>query len=140
MASSEDNALILIVEDTDHDFDILVRAMRKAGIENEVMRCKDGQEALDYLANERTTDKKPGFIFLDLNMPKIDGREVLRKIKADDALRSIPVVILTSSEKESDIEQCYDLGANTFVPKPMGLSDFVATVESIKSFWFHSPE
>jgi len=133
---SQDSQLILIVEDTDHDFDILVRAMRKAGIENDVERCKDGQEALDYLDNEGDDFKKPGFIFLDLNMPNIDGREVLKKIKSDEQLKAIPVAILTSSEKESDIEQCYDLGANTFVPNPMGLNDFVTTVESIKSFWF----
>lgn len=125
---------ILIVEDSDHDYDILTRAIRKAGIEDHVIRAEDGDKAFDILLDDKAV--KPDFVFLDLNMPGTDGREVLKRIKSDEKLRMIPVVVLTSSEKESDIEVCYDLGANTFVPKPIGLDDFVVTVESIKSFWF----
>ncbi len=136
---SEVKKLIMIVEDSHHDYDLLKRAIDKTGFDCDVIRFESGDDAIAYLQNSNNNNDEqpqPDFIFLDLNMPGLDGRDVLKKIKENDNISKIPVAILTSSEKESDIEKCYELGANTFIPKPMGLDNFIITVESIKAFWF----
>jgi two-component system response regulator len=131
---------ILLVEDSPEDFEATVRALRKAGLANPIVRCEDGDEALDYLHRRgRYTEanaSRPGIVLLDLNLPGTDGREVLGEIKGDVSLRSIPVVILTTSTDERDVERCYASGANSYVKKPVDLDGFMRAIQRLKEFWF----
>ena len=117
---------ILLVEDSPEDYEVTVRAFRKANLVNPVFRCQDGEEALDYLYQRgRYADPeqapRPGLILLDLNLPGTDGREVLAQVKSDAQLRTIPVIVLTTSADERDIEGCYRAGANSYIQKPVSL-------------------
>jgi two-component system response regulator len=131
---------ILLVEDSPEDFEATVRALRKAGLANPIVRCEDGDEALDYLHRRgRYTEanaSRPGIVLLDLNLPGTDGRDVLAEIKGDASLRSIPVVILTTSTDERDVERCYASGANSYVKKPVDLDGFMRAIQRLKEFWF----
>ncbi len=132
---------ILLIEDSPEDYEATLRALRKAGLANPIFRCEDGDEALDYLHRRgRYSDPavapRPGIILLDLNLPGTDGREVLDDIKGDDALRSIPVVVLTTSTDERDVERCYQAGANSYIKKPVDLEGFLRAVQRLKDFWF----
>lgn len=123
---------ILLVEDNAHDAELTITAFREAGLANEVHLMQDGAQALDFLMQRKV---RPIVILLDLKMPKIDGREVLRRIKEDADLRTIPVVVLTSSREESDLLQSYELGANAFVVKPVDFREFLETVARVGCFW-----
>jgi CheY-like chemotaxis protein len=132
---------ILLVEDSPEDFEVTVRALRKAGLANPIFRCEDGDEALDFLSRRgRFADPeaapRPGIILLDLNLPGTDGREVLAAVKADPALRPIPVVVLTTSTDERDIDRCYQAGANSYVNKPVDLEGFMRAIQGLKDYWF----
>lgn len=133
---------ILIVDDSDDDFDATVRALTKdTNLKNPIRRCEDGRESLDYLFRRgrysgSDAAPRPGIIMLDLNMPGIDGREVLEEIKGDPQLRSIPTIVMTNSNDERDIEECYDIGANTFIRKPLDLTGFFAAMARLKEYWF----
>jgi CheY-like chemotaxis protein len=131
---------ILVVEDSDDDFVAAERAFAKAGLTNPVARCSDGDAALDYLFRRNeyadpARSPRPGLILLDLNLPATDGREVLCVIKADANLRKIPVVVLTTSDAERDIEECYAAGANSYIQKSIELSRFVDAVARLKDYW-----
>ena len=133
---------ILIVEDSDDDYMATVRAFKKANIVNPVKRCTNGDQAIDYLLQRgefTDPDKapRPNIILLDLNLPGTDGREVLRKIKADPKLQKIPVIVLTTSNAEQDIEQCYAAGANSYVQKPVDLVGFIQSVARLTDYWFN---
>jgi two-component system, response regulator len=137
----EPHQLILLVEDSPEEHETTVRALRKAGLANPIFRCEDGDEALDFLRRRGKyagppKAPRPGIILLDLNLPGTDGREVLAEIKADDALRSIPVVILTTSTDERDVERCYRVGANSYIKKPVDLDGFMRAIQRLKEFWF----
>jgi CheY-like chemotaxis protein len=132
---------ILLVEDSPEDFDITVRAFRKSNLTNPIFRCADGDEALDFLHRRGNfTDAakapRPAFILLDLNLPGTDGREVLANIKKTDHLKEIPVIILTSSGSEHDVESCFLAGANSFMQKPLGVVNFFQAVQRLKDYWF----
>lgn len=131
---------ILLVEDNEDDFEAASRSLRKNHFINPVRWCKNGQEGLDYLRHEGayagSTAPMPGLILLDLNMPGIDGRGMLRTIKQDAKLCSIPVVILTTSSDSRDVEQCYQLGANTYIQKPVSFEGLVEAVRTMKEYWF----
>lgn len=130
---------ILIVEDSPVDYEIATRALRKADFANSIHRCEDGEEALDFLRGDNDVVREkgnPSLILLDLNLPGTDGREVLQHIKADDNTAHIPVVILTTSNNETDIEICYGQGANSYVKKPTSPDDYVEMAKILKSFWF----
>lgn len=132
---------ILLVEDSPEDFEATVRALRRAGLANPIARCEDGDDALDYLYQRGQyatpgSAPRPGIILLDLNLPGTDGREVLAELKADDALRSIPVVILTTSTDERDVTRCYSAGANSYIKKPVDLDSFMLAIQRLKEFWF----
>jgi CheY-like chemotaxis protein len=128
---------ILLVEDNPGDVRLTIEALREARVANQLSVAVDGHEALAFLRREgRYADApRPDLILLDLNLPKKDGREVLAEIKADPALRRIPVVVLTTSEAEQDIVRSYDLHANCYITKPVDLEAFIQVVRSIEGFW-----
>ena len=134
----DENKIILIVEDSDDDYYATVRAFKKEGnLFNPIKRCEDGSEALDYLNSEWSSETpKPAIILLDLNLPGIDGRRVLQHIKATPSLANIPVIVLTTSNDERDIAECYTLGANTYIQKPVNLDSFFNAIKKLKEYWF----
>lgn len=141
MTAAMQNQLILIVEDNNEDFETTKRALRQAGLRNNPRRCEDGDEALAYLHRsgkytDPRTSPRPDIILLDLNLPGTDGREVLREIKTDERLRTIPVIVLTTSEDQRDIQYCYNSGANSYLHKQVDLTGFFAAIKRLKDYWF----
>jgi len=128
-------APILLVEDNPNDIEITRRALEKGQVKNQLTIARDGQEALDILFGGGGQTPLPGLILLDLNLPKVDGREVLSRIKTDPELRRIPVIVLTTSTREEDIVRRYDLGVNTFISKPVRFEDFIKVVTAIQEYW-----
>jgi two-component system, response regulator len=133
------NKIVLLIEDNPSDEALTLRALRKNNIGNDVVVVRDGAEALDYLLGRRSdpADARamPQLILLDLNLPKIDGLEVLRRIRADERTKLLPVVILTSSGEEQDIVRGYGLGANAYVRKPVDFIQFADAVLQLGLFW-----
>lgn len=132
---------ILLVEDSTDDYDAAMRSFKAAHLDNPVHWCKSGKEALDYLKHEGTyaqapAGAKPALVLLDLNMPGIDGRKVLAIAKQDPALKKIPIVVLTTSSDERDVTQCYELGASTYIQKPVDFDGLIGAVNRIKDYWF----
>jgi two-component system, response regulator len=128
------NQLILIVEDSHDDYEATKRAFAKTNLRNQIHRAESGEGALAFLQAENA--QKPGIILLDLNMPGLDGRKTLEIIKKTEALRNIPVVILTTSNDERDVKACYDLGANTYIQKPVDFDGLIAAIQRLKEYWF----
>ncbi len=131
---------ILLVEDNMDDAELAIRALRKSNIANNLIHLKDGAEALDFLFGrgnyaERNTNNKPKVVLLDLKMPRVDGIEVLRQIKANEDTKTIPVVVLTSSKENPDVEQAYLLGANSYMVKPVEFENFRTAVAEIGMYW-----
>ena len=131
---------ILLVEDNPDDLEMSLHALRKAKIANRVQVARDGQEALDFIFCEgdfagRKLENGPKVILLDLKLPKVDGLEVLKRIKGDPLTRKIPVVILTSSKEQKDVIESYDLGTNSYIVKPVSLDQFVAAVQNMGMYW-----
>ena len=140
MMVASDAKCILLVEDDQDDAALAMRALTANRIANEIVHVKDGAEARDYLigvgafAGRDTTDC-PQLVLLDLKLPKIDGLDVLRRMRADDRTRLIPVVILTSSDAEEDLLRSYELGANSFVRKPVDFDHFIDAVRELSVYW-----
>ncbi|TGK62222.1 response regulator [Leptospira wolffii] len=135
-----DNYDILYAEDNPNDAELTLRGFKKHNLVNQVFHVKDGAEALEFLFcrgryKDRTGPEKPLFVLLDLKMPKVDGLEVLREIKADDKLRTVPVVMLTSSAEEKDIVESYKLGVNSYIIKPVEFEKLITTVTEIGQYW-----
>ena len=131
---------ILLVEDNPDDLEMSLHALRKAKIANRIQVARDGQEALDFIFCEgdfagRKLENGPKVILLDLKLPKVDGLEVLKRIKSDPLTRKIPVVILTSSKEQNDVIESYDLGTNSYIVKPVSLDQFVAAVQNMGMYW-----
>jgi CheY-like chemotaxis protein len=131
---------ILLVEDNQSDAELCIRALRKNNLANKLVWVKDGVEALDFFfatgAYARLDEANtPRIILLDLRLPKVDGMEVLRTIKRDEQTRAIPVVVLTSSRDDKDVAECYQLGVNSFINKPVGFEEFVKTVSGLGVYW-----
>jgi CheY-like chemotaxis protein len=128
---------ILLVEDNPGDVRLTREALKEAKVRNNLHVVEDGEAAMAYLhkVNGNADSPRPDLILLDLNLPKKDGREVLEEIKADDKLKRIPVVVLTTSQAEEDIVRTYDLHANCYVTKPVDLDQFINIVKSIEDFW-----
>ena len=139
---------ILLVEDNADHAALTMRALRDGNMLNEIFWVKDGQEAVDFLDRDGryaspAATPRPGLILLDIRLPKLDGHEVLRQIKSDAHLRTIPVVMLTTSERDDEIQKCYEAGVNSYVSKPVKFSDFAQTIKSLKLYWImvnHLPD
>ena len=138
MSAKKSKQPILIIEDSDDDFEATERAFIRVGnLANPLVRCIDGSEALQFLQTTLDSNKDmPGIILLDLNLPGLDGRDVLREIKSNSKLKNIPVVILTTSDDERDIASCYEAGANTYIRKPVNIEGFFEAVQKLKDYWF----
>jgi CheY-like chemotaxis protein len=130
---------ILLVEDSETDAEMTLRALAKGNVANKIMWVKDGVEALEFIectgAYSQRPKHNPRLILLDIKMPRLDGIEVLRRLKSDDSTRMIPVVILTSSAEERDVVETYRLGVNSFLVKPVDFKEFVEVVSHTGLFW-----
>lgn len=131
----------MIVEDSPEDLEATLRAFRKASLGNPIIHFSDGDEALDFLHRrgpyqDPANSPRPGIILLDLNLPGTDGRDILADIKGDFDLKIIPVIVLTTSSAEQDIQDCYRAGANSFILKPVDLNKFMESIQRLKDFWF----
>ena len=138
---TENNAVeILIVEDTPQDLELTMRALRKANVTNRIQVARDGAEAIEFIFGEgvhagRKIENAPKVILLDLKLPKIDGIEVLRRIKGDPRTKTIPVVVLTSSREQKDVVESYRLGVNSYIVKPVNFERFVSAVQELGMYW-----
>ena len=130
---------ILLVEDSDADAELILRALRKGNIVNRVVRVRDGVEALDFVFREGTYKDRHGeqlrLILLDQKMPRLSGLDVLRRLKADDKAKQIPVVVLTSSAEEQDVAESYKLGVNSYLVKPVAFADFTDVITHTGLYW-----
>jgi CheY-like chemotaxis protein len=135
------NQPILLVEDSPEDSEATQRAFRKSGLKNPILHCADGDEALDFLHRrgrfaDPASSPRPGIILLDLNLPGTDGRQVLEEIKSTEALKQIPVIVLTTSNDERDVTACYRAGANSYVQKPVDMNGFMRAIARLNDYWF----
>jgi two-component system, response regulator len=131
---------VLLVEDNPDDTELTVHALREGHKGIHLLHLKDGVEALDFIFDKKTGVNQKGhngfrLILLDLKLPRLDGLEVLRKIRADERTRTLPVVILTSSREKRDIAEAYKLGVNSYVVKPVGFDNYVKTISSLAAYW-----
>ncbi len=131
---------ILLVEDNPDHAELTLRALKDGNMLNGVFWVKDGAEALEFLFHSGRyaapgSAPRPGLILLDLHLPKVDGHEVLRRVKTDPDLHTIPVVMLTTSAQDDEVSRCYEAGANSYVCKPVTFGDFVASVKTVKLYW-----
>jgi len=138
---SDPDQPILLVEDSPEDFEATVRSFKRAGVANTICHCQDGEEALDFLFHrgkyvDPESAPRPAIILLDLNMPGIDGRDVLAQIKQDKSLGLIPVIVLTTSSDVRDIDSCYNDGANSYIQKPVDLPKFIEAIQRLSEYWF----
>lgn len=141
MIELQDIAEILLIEDNPNDVELTLRALKKNRLSNKIMVLSDGEEALDYFfpkdskASQARNLKKLRLILLDLKLPKVDGLEVLRKLKSDSLTAHIPIVVLTSSREDKDLTETYKLGANSFITKPVDFANFTDAIREIGMYW-----
>lgn len=131
---------ILLVEDNPNDAELALRALKKNNLANKIHLVKDGAEALEFIFAtgtyaDRNMGNKPKVIFLDLKLPKVDGLEVLRKVKSDERTRTIPIVVLTSSHEERDVVESYKFGVNSYIVKPVDFDKFIHAVAELGMYW-----
>lgn len=136
---------LLLIEDQPSDAELALRALRELGLSKRIHLVEDGAEALDFVFGrddytDRSVTDAPGLILLDLKLPKVSGHEVLRALKSDDRTKHIPVIVLSSSREETDVEQCYEMGVNSYVVKPVDFGKFTETVQRIGTYWLETNE
>jgi len=138
---------ILLVDDNPNDAEMTIRALKKNNIANNLVHLTNGADALDFIFGTgsftgRNTDIHPKIMLLDLKMPKVDGIDVLRKVKSDERTKIIPIVVLTSSQEDPDIQTCYQLGVNSYIVKPVDFGNFIKAVSELGLYWLvlnHAP-
>lgn len=132
-----DEVEVLVVEDDPNDAELIARVLRKNDLAGRLVHLKDGAEAVDYLLGKKAAGEgeRPRVILLDLKLPKLNGIEVLRRLKADERTKTIPVVVLTSSQEDRDLAEAYRLGVNSFVTKPINYDEFVKAVSELGAYW-----
>jgi CheY-like chemotaxis protein len=140
-ATGRPGATILIAEDDDDDYFLTGQALKEAGIPADLRRVSDGEELLDYLLHRKRFSNgdaapPPSLILLDLNMPRMDGREALREIKGNPRLRHLPIVVLTTSKADEDVVRSYELGVNSFITKPLTFKALVEAIQVLGRYWF----
>lgn len=130
---------ILLVDDSPRDTEMAIDVLKQYHLANEITTLRDGAEALDYMYRRgefaTRTDAEPAVILLDLKMPRVDGLEVLRQLKSDNRLKTIPIVVMTSSREDQDLNRCYELGVNAYVVKPLSFHEFIEAVKTLGAFW-----
>ncbi len=126
---------LLLVEDNPMDLDLTLRAFSKKKFSNQVHIARDGEEALAFIPRWEAGEALPAVILLDINLPKVNGLEVLRQLKAHERFRRIPVVVLTSSREDKDLKTAYDLGVNSYIEKPVSFNKFMEVAEQIELYW-----
>jgi CheY-like chemotaxis protein len=134
-------AVILLAEDDRGDQELTRRALEEGKIRNDLRVVEDGEEALAYLFRrgkykDPATSPRPDLLLLDLNLPRVDGRQVLEKVRSDSKLRRMAVVVLTTSRQEEDILRSYELGCNSFITKPVGMDQFIQVIHALEEYWF----
>jgi len=138
MGTRRQGGCILLVDDNPDDVELAERAFKRSRLGNRLITKRDGQEALDYLlgkGDDARMSPLPDLILLDLNMPRVDGLEVLRRMRAAKRTRWLPVVVLTTSDEQRDIAASYRLGANSYIRKPVDMQDFLDTIRSVETYW-----
>jgi CheY-like chemotaxis protein len=140
-ASKAKAAVILLAEDDRGDQELTRRALEGGKIRNELRVVEDGEEALAYLYRrgkykDPATSPRPDLLLLDLNLPRVDGRQVLEKVRSDSRLRRMAVVVLTTSRQEEDVLRSYELGCNSFITKPVGMDQFIQVIQALEEYWF----
>jgi len=140
MTQRNDEVEILLVEDTAADAELTIRALKKSCLVNNLVWVKDGAEALDFIFAsgayaERDQAHQPKVVLLDLRLPRVSGIDVLRRLKSDERTRTIPVVVLTSSKEDVDVDECYRLGVNSYITKPVSFDEFVKVVGELGLYW-----
>lgn len=144
MTAAKDPITILMADDDDDDFVLTQKALKESKLLNTLVRVKDGEELMDYLlgrgdyAGQKL--RRPGVILLDLNMPRMDGREALKEIKATPALSNIPIVVFTTSKAEEDVYRSYQLGSNSFITKPVTFENLITVMKALGTYWFEIVE
>lgn len=142
---SHPRAPLLVVEDSDEDYKILLRIFRKLGVSQPVQRCVNAQECFDYLyatgeyadrKENKTEEEMPALILLDLNLPGLNGHAILRRLKAEPALKHLPVVVVTTSANPKDVQACYEAGANSYLVKAMDYTAYEQTIRHFVNYWF----
>ena len=132
---------LLLVEDSSHDAELTIRELKNHNLANNLFHVKDGEEAIDFMfgtgiyAGEKHAENPPKLILMDINMPKVNGMEVLEMLKSDDRTAKIPIVILTSSKEDLDIQTCYKLGANSYIVKPVNFKAFTEAIKNLGFYW-----
>ncbi len=139
-AKQAKNNYILLVEDNEDDIALTRRALEKTNFKSDVVVAHDGQEAIDFLFEQKATDQEPNLpivMLLDLNMPKIGGLEVLRRLRSNERTKNMPIVVLTTSDEQNDISESYNLGANSYIQKPLDMNDFFIAIQDLQSYWMN---
>lgn len=133
---------ILLVEDNPMDLDLTLQALEGSGVANPIVTCRDGEEALEYMEKHRSPSdlQVPIVVLLDLRLPKVDGIEVLRQARRDPVWRQVPIVVMTTSRENRDVETAYELGVNSYIVKPVDFLTFTEVVKSIKVYWLLTNE
>lgn len=144
MTTHKDPITILMADDDDDDYVLTQKALKESKLLNTLIRVKDGEELMDFLLRRKEYEGKslprPGVILLDLNMPRMDGREALKEIKAIPELSNIPVVVFTTSKAEEDIYRSYQLGSNSFITKPVTFENLITVMKALGTYWFEIVE
>lgn len=135
--TADSDKVILLVEDNTDDVDLTLYALRKNNIKNEMVVVRDGVEALEFLFGEKEKENSnlPGLILLDLNLPRVNGLQVLERLREDERTRLVPVVVMTSSREERDVNKTYSLGANSYIRKPVDFDEFMKSIKDVLHYW-----